>query len=165
MPLTVRSAQPRDLPLLPGIESSGETIFAAAGIVFRPGPTVIEQMKDDAQILVLGDPPIGFAALSRLDGRHYLEQISVHASRTGQGFGRVLLQAVIDEAAGDLTLITFRDIPWNGPWYATFGFTELPGHQWGPRLRARWQAEIDFGLHELGPRLIMHRRQDTGPAS
>jgi hypothetical protein len=35
------------------------------------------------------------------------------------------------------------------------GFTELPAAQWGPQLRAEWEAEIDAGLHELGPRLVM----------
>jgi GNAT superfamily N-acetyltransferase len=128
VPLAVRAAQPRDLPLLPEIGSSSDTVFVTVGIVFTPGPTVIEQ-------------------------------ISVHASLIGQGLGRLLLQAAVDEAAGDLILITFRDVPWNGPWYARFGFTELPEQQWGPQLRAHWQAEIDARLHDLGPRLVMYRRR------
>jgi GNAT superfamily N-acetyltransferase len=160
MPLTVRTAQPRDLPLLPEIESSSDTVFATVGIEFTPGPTVIEQMGEDNRILVLGDPPLGFAALAQVDGRSHLEQISVHGSLIGQGFGRLLLQAAIDEAAGDLTLITFRDVPWNGPWYARFGFTELPEQRWGRQLRAHWQDEIDARLHDLGPRLVMHRQRD-----
>lgn len=155
----VRVAGTRDLPLLPSIEASGEALFGERGIVFQPGPTVIEQMGDDTRILVLGDPPIGFAAISDIDGRPYLEQISVHADHSGQGLGRHLLQAAIDTAGGELTLITFRDVPWNAPWYTEFGFTELAESEWGPRTRARWQAEIDAELHELGPRLIMRRRR------
>jgi hypothetical protein len=54
-----------------------------------------------------------------------------------------------------MTLVTFRDVPWNGPWYGKHGFTELAADRWGPQLRAEWQAEIDAGLHELGPRLVM----------
>ena len=32
----------------------------------------------------------------------------------------------------------------------------LPESEWGPQLRAHWQAEIDAGLPELGARLVMH---------
>jgi GNAT superfamily N-acetyltransferase len=157
MEMTIRAAEGRDLPLLPAIEASGDAMFAGRGIVFPPGPTVIEQLDGQARVLVLGDPPIGFAALSDLDGGPYLEQISIHAARAGQGLGRLLLQSALEEADGALTLLTFRDVPWNAPWYARFGFTELPQAAWGPHLRARWQAEIDAGLHELGPRLAMRR--------
>ena len=55
-----------------------------------------------------------------------------------------------------LTLITYRDVPWNGPWYLRHGFVELPESAWGPQLRAHWQAEVEAGLHDLGPRLVMH---------
>ena len=85
MNATVRVAETRDLPLLPPIEASGDALFGERGIVFQPGPTVIEQMGDDIRILVLGDPPIGFAEISDIDGRPYLEQISVHAEPTATG--------------------------------------------------------------------------------
>jgi hypothetical protein len=47
-------------------------------------------------------------------------------------------------------------VPWNGPWYLRHGFAELPRSAWGPQLRRHWQAEIDAGLHDLGPRLVLH---------
>jgi hypothetical protein len=55
-----------------------------------------------------------------------------------------------------LALLTFRDVAWNGPWYLRHGFVELLESAWGPRLRDHRQAEIDVGLHELGPRVVMH---------
>ncbi|ROO88197.1 hypothetical protein EDD29_5859 [Actinocorallia herbida] len=155
--MKARWAEARDLGVLPGIEASGDALFAEAGIVFEAGPTVIEQVAGTARVLVVGDPPLGFAALSDVDGLPYLEQISVAADRLGKGFGAVLLRAAIAESGDGLTLLTFRDVPWNGPWYRHFGFEELPPSAWGPRLREHWQAEIDAGLHELGPRLAMRR--------
>lgn len=162
----VRPARPGDLPGLPAIENSGGGMFAAIGIVFPPGPTVIEEMGDDAQILVAGDPPVGFAAVRRVDGAAHLEQISVRGDLTGRRIGTRLLDAVTaraaEEGAPGVSLLTFRDVPWNGPWYAAHGFAELPEERWGPGIRSRWDAEIEVGLHELGPRLVMWA--PVGPA-
>jgi hypothetical protein len=116
---------------------------------------VIEELiSHTAEILVIGDPPAGFAGLVRLDGRLHLEQISTNAAQGRRGIGTRLLRAVL--ARGEpVTLITFRDIPWNAPWHARLGFTELPAAHWGPELAAHWQTELDAGLERLGPRLVM----------
>lgn len=155
MDVRVHTARQSELPLLPAIERSGEVMFAEQGIGFPPGPMVIEELiSHGAEILVVGDPPVGFAGLVRLDGGLHLEQISVDAAHGRRGIGTRLLRAVL--ARGEpVTLITFRDLSWNAPWYARHGFTELPTRQWGPELSAHWQKEIDAGLHLLGPRIVM----------
>ncbi|HEU5159014.1 MAG TPA: hypothetical protein VFU43_18605 [Streptosporangiaceae bacterium] len=61
-----------------------------------------------------------------------------------------------DHGLPRITLTTFRDIPWNGPWYARRGFAELPRPEWGPQLRRQWQIEVDAGVH-LAPRIAMVR--------
>lgn len=156
MPFAVRRAEPRDLPLLPPIERTADEVFAPVGIVFPPGPTVIEGLLDGgAEIFVAGDPPVGFAAVVELDGGAHLEQIAVAAEHTGRGLGAPLLERVLAEAAGPVTLLTFRDVRWNAPWYARHGFTEFPEPAWGPGLRSHWRDEIESGLHALGPRLAM----------
>ncbi|QXJ25478.1 GNAT family N-acetyltransferase [Actinomadura graeca] len=156
----VRLAGPADFADLPAIEDSADPMFAPLGIVFPPGPTVVEQLTGtDAEILVAGDPPVGFAAVGRVDGAAHLEQISVRGDLVGRGIGVRLLKAVLDRAAAagspGVSLLTFRDVPWNGPWYARHGFAELPEERWGPGLRAHWDAEIEAGLHDLGPRVVM----------
>jgi len=155
--LTVRAAVPADLAALPAIELSGDAMFAELGIVFPPGPAAVETaIARSASIVVAGDPPVAFAAVITLDGHPHLEQISVRADQTRGGIGSLLLASVVRECGPGLTLLTFRDVPWNGPWYARQGFAELPGSEWGPELRRHWQAEIDAGLHDLGPRLVMY---------
>jgi hypothetical protein len=157
MTLTVRAASPADLPALPAIELSGDAMFAELGIVFPPGPaTVATAIAHGASIMVAGDPPVAFAAVITLDGHPHLEQISVRADQTRNGIGSLLLANVIRDYGPGLTLLTFRDVPWNGPWYLRHGFVELPRSAWGPDLRRHWQAEIDAGLHDLGPRLVMY---------
>ncbi|KAB2370765.1 GNAT family N-acetyltransferase [Actinomadura montaniterrae] len=160
MQYDVRPARPGDLAGLPAIEDSGDRLFGAIGIVFPPGPTIAEEMiAKGGGFLVAGDPPVGFAAVEEVDGATHLEQISVHADLVGRGIGARLLRAVLDGAARrgspGVSLLTFRDVPWNGPWYARHGFAELPEDRWGPGIRAYWDAEIAAGLHELGPRLVM----------
>jgi hypothetical protein len=151
--MEVRAAGPGDLPPLAGIEQSGDKLFATYGIVFPPGPMVIEALvAHGAAISVIGDPPVGFAGVISLDGHPHLEQISVQGDRTGAGIGSRLLEHV---AVPGMTLITFRDIPWNGPWYAGHGFAEYPEAAWGAQLAERWRAEVAAGLHVLGARLVM----------
>lgn len=153
---------PKDLAQLPAIELSCEAMFAEAGIIFPPGPATVQAaIAHGAEILVAGDPPIAFAAVIDLDGHPHLEQISVRADQGRKGTGTLLLTEVMRTSGPGLTLLTFRDVPWNGPWYQRHGFVEFPEPAWGPQLRAQWQAEIDAGLHELGPRLVMHFRAGT----
>jgi GNAT superfamily N-acetyltransferase len=135
---------------------TADTMFALHGIVFPPGQPTIEAAVDHgAEVFVVGEPPIAFAALVELDGHPHLEQISVHADHGRQGIGSMLLDEVVRRAGAGVTLLTFRDIPWNGPWYAGHGFVELPEEEFGPELRTHWQAEIDAGLHALGHRVAM----------
>ncbi|MEU6034913.1 MULTISPECIES: GNAT family N-acetyltransferase [Actinomadura] len=157
MDVMPRVAEPGDLAGLAAIEKSADALFAPLGIVFPPGPTVIEEMiEEDAEILVAGRPPVAFAAVRPLDGATYLEQIAVHAGHVRKGIGTRLLRAVLQRAgAPGVTLLTFRDVPWNAPWYARHGFAEFPQERWGSGLRAHWDAEVAAGLHELGPRVAM----------
>lgn len=157
MSLIVRDATSVDLAGLPAIELSGEPMFAERGIVFPAGPATVEvAIAQGAEIVVAGDPPIAFAAVINLDGHPHLEQISVQADQARRGAGNLLLSEVARRSGPGLTLITFRDVPWNGPWYKRHGFVEFPQSAWGPQVRAHWQAEIDAGLHDLGPRFVMH---------
>ncbi|GAA2144927.1 GNAT family N-acetyltransferase [Actinomadura napierensis] len=160
MEYDVRLARPDDLAGLPPIENSGDRLFQPIGIVFPPGPTIAEHMiEKGAEFLVAGDPPVGFAAVEEVDGATHLEQISVHADLVGRGIGTRLLRAVTERAAAHgspgVSLLTFRDVAWNGPWYARNGFADLPEERWGPGIRAYWDAEIEAGLHALGPRAVM----------
>ena len=157
MTVTVRAARPAELARLAAIEMTGEAMFAEYGIVFPPGPATIKAaIAHGADVLVAGDPPVAFAAIVDMDGHPHLEQISVRADQGRKGIGSVLLSEVVRRSGPGLTLITYRDVPWNGPWYLRHGFVELPEAAWGPQLRAHWQAEVDGGLHDLGPRLVMH---------
>lgn len=92
----------------------------------------------------------------------HLDQIAVRPSAQGQGVGRMLLRAAMGAAlhrgAGELTLMTYADMPWNGPWYASQGFVEVtpdshPG-LWAGLERFR-DIEAGLGLAAAGRRIAM----------
>jgi hypothetical protein len=59
-----------------------------------------------------------------------------------------------------VTLTTFRDVPWNGPWYARLGFRELGEHEWTPAIRELRDEEHRNGLDkEL--RIVMRREHKS----
>ncbi len=104
---------------------------------------------------------VGFALLERVDeGEIRLEELDVDPEHGRQGIGRALVEAAVDRArergADRLTLSTFRDVPWNGPFYARCGFVTLPPERWTPGHRALRAAEAARGL-DVGRRVIMAR--------
>ena len=130
----IRQARPDELAGLPEIEAAADAMFAASGIGPLPGPATGEELAVALVILVAGDPPVGFCRIDQVaapghgpPGAH-LEQLSVHPDHARRGVGRALLRAACSWAAAqgfpELTLATYRDVPWNGPFYASEGFTE-----------------------------------------
>lgn len=155
----IRPARPEDLPQLVAVEAAADRVFADVGVGPLPSPATIAAFADARAILVAGDPPVGFARMEEVDGSAHLEQLSVHPDHARRGIGARLLAAACEWAWANghaaVTLITFADIPWNGPFYARHGFTPLTNLS--PGLRALRQHEQAVGLDALGTRLVMRR--------
>ena len=84
----MRVAADAELAALPAIELSGEPMFAELGIVFPPGPSTVEAaIAYGAEILVAGDPPVGFAAVINLDGHPHRDRSRCEPTRRGTGSG------------------------------------------------------------------------------
>jgi len=83
-----------------------------------------------AWVAAEGDGPVAYLLAAEVDGCLHVEQVSVDPARAGRGIGAALIDHVAGIARADgrpaLTLTTFRDIPWNAPYYARLGFAELP---------------------------------------
>lgn len=156
----VRWATAGELPGLVEVELAADGLFAGVGITFPPGTTMVEEAGDPGTVLVEGEPPRGFAMVGLVDGNVHLDQLAVHPGHMRQGIGARLLAAVCDHAdavgAPGVTLTTFRDVPWNAPWYARHGFETLSPQDQGPELRALVRHEREIGL-EVAPRVVMRR--------
>jgi hypothetical protein len=55
-----------------------------------------------------------------------------------------------------VTLTTFRDLPWNMPFYARLGFAVVPRHDLSPALRCVVEDEDRRGL-DASRRVVMRR--------
>jgi GNAT superfamily N-acetyltransferase len=103
---------------------------------------------------------VGFALAELLDGALHLEQLSVLPEYGRRGFGSALVEHVC-AVAGDrglpaVTLSTFRDVPFNGPFYARLGFAALDESKLTPGLRACRDSETANGLDPT-TRVMMRR--------
>ncbi len=134
-------------------------LFDRIGILLGASVSVADRGESPLAAFVAGDPPVGFAWLTLVCGQAHLEQISVLPEHGRRGIGRALLEAAATWAAGAryerLTLCTFRDVPWNGPFYRSAGFVELDEREWCPELHEIRDAERSNGLDEFGIRLVM----------
>jgi GNAT superfamily N-acetyltransferase len=77
-----------------------------------------------------------------------------------RGLGGRLLEAVCDWARAHgypaVTLSTFRDVPWNGPFYRRHGFRDLRPAEWTPGMQAIREKEARHGLR-VEARVFMRR--------
>lgn len=155
----IRLATGSDLPQLAEIEERADTVFRVAGIQLPELPTPDYPASPGQTIFVAGSPPVGFAAVHDVDGAAYLATLAVLPSEMRTGIGSRLLEHACDWARAQgypaITLTTFRDVPWNAPFYAKRGFAEVLDPTPGlAALRARERA---LGLDDAGPRLVMRR--------
>ncbi len=81
----------------------------------------------------------------------YIDELSVGADYQGQGIGTSLLAHCINDAKrqsfGSLFLTTYRDIAWNGPFYARHGFEISPAETQPGWLRDIVSREIAAGAN------------------
>jgi GNAT superfamily N-acetyltransferase len=164
----IRYARADDLAVLPAIERAAAALFrstpyAALSDDADENPISAEIDLNHEYVWVAVDQqdlPIAFAIVHLLDESVHLHELDVHPRYARRGLGRRLIEAVADWArergATALTLTTFGDVPWNGPYYARLGFRTLDAAKLNPALQAVRQGEADAGL-PMAQRICMQR--------
>lgn len=155
-PYTIRFANLNDLAMLPEIERAASALFrtTAYAVLANADPVSKNVDLDHDLVWVLvgrDDRPVGFAISHRLGrARVHLHELDVHPEHARQGLGRRLIETVANWArahgAEALTLTTFSDVPWNGPYYERLGFRKLEQTELDPALQRIMEAEIAAGL-------------------
>lgn len=159
--MRLRSLRAEDVPRLVAVEAAARARYAAHGGPlawvagapaiaperFAVGETVVAETADGAIC--------GYALSQPLDGHFYLANIAVAPDAGGRGIGRALV-AETERRAGELrlpgvALATFRDPPWNGPWFRRLGYGPIAPERIGPGLRAildRHASYLDAATRE-----------------
>jgi len=166
-PYRITTARPEDLTRLPSIELAAARLLAGRApesvLNETTSPEVLENARREGHLWVAlaGDVAVGFAHVELIDrnGVH-LEEIDVHPEHGRRGLGTMLVLQVCHWAAssgyGLVTLTTFRDVPWNMPFYARLGFGVVPPDQLSLALRAVVEDETRRGL-DPSRRVVMAR--------
>lgn len=164
----IRLAHADDLLMMQDIERAAGQAFRSLGMdsVAEDEPLTVEELHayaagGRAWVFVDGlDYPVAYLLADVVDGNGHVEQVSVHPDHAHQGLGRELLHAarVWTRGHGMLrqTLCTFRDVPWNAPYYRRLGFEVLDAGSWGQELAHLMEHEAELGLTRW-PRVAMWR--------
>jgi predicted N-acetyltransferase YhbS len=168
---TIRQARVEELPLLQEIERASGELFAEIGLnrVAEDEPLPLDFLRDQQRLGLVwvaadaSDRPVGSAATRELDGALHIEEIAVHPAHGRRGLGKRLIETLCDWARGQgypaITLSTFRDVPWNAPYYARIGFRVLEESETSEGLSALLNQE-EQAWHPLA-RVCMRRDLST----
>jgi GNAT superfamily N-acetyltransferase len=151
-------ATPEDVLLLPRIEREACALFRQVPVIAEL-PLYLTPARDfDAAqregtlwvARLAAGGPVGFALAEWLGDERHLEEMDVLPEHGRRGLGTALARRVCDWAVADggssLTLCTFRDVPWNAPFYERLGFRRLAPAELTPALRQRMDEEAERGL-------------------
>ena len=162
-----RRGAPRANPLRQDSDNAVSQIFADIGMqdVADDGAHETELLAGyiaggRAWVAEAGGRVCGYALADEYDGTAHLEQVTIYPDCAGRGIGGKLVDAVADwgRARGSdaLTLLTFADVPWNGPYYRRLGFVVVPDEELDPELAALRRHEAELGL-DVSIRCAMRR--------
>ena len=172
---SVVAARASDVPRLPMIELAAATLLAgqapAAVLAETTSLAQLELARRHGRLWVAlcEGQPVGFAHVELIEpGVAHLQEIDVMPAHGRRGLGRALVTAVCGWAAAHkyraVTLTTFRDVPWNMPFYARLGFVEVLPHELTPALRSLLDKEAQAGLAPER-RVAMQQRVGVSSAS
>ncbi len=167
MAVTIRAVLAEEIALIPTIEREAANRFREVGLAAIADGEVSSEpfirsilLKGVALGAVADGSLVGFVLAGVLDDALHVYELSVVPAFGGRGVGSGLLAAV-EAAARTLglaavTLSTFGDIPWNGPFYTGRGFNPVDRDEWGPAFHMLHTVEQVSGL-PLERRVFMRK--------
>jgi GNAT superfamily N-acetyltransferase len=148
----IREVRPGEFAQLREIELQADKMFEEVGIGPFQNSDAQNHLDVAALVLAAEEPPVGFICVEVVEGIAHIWQLAVLPGSQGRGLGSALIAAVcgwaISEGIPAVTLTTYRDIPWNGPFYRRRGFQ--PIEHLSPGLTAIRNHERDVGDDDFG---------------
>jgi GNAT superfamily N-acetyltransferase len=166
----IRGGRATDVARLCEIELAGSTLFAAYGMVNDElrGPMTPDDVAGLERRIAAGrlwvalveEAVAAYIAVGEVDDNAHLLQVTVDPAFGRRRIGERLIEYAAGVARADgfrqMTLTTYRDVPWNGPYYEALGFRAIPVDTLTSAMRAIRDHEGDLGLDEW-PRIAMVR--------
>jgi GNAT superfamily N-acetyltransferase len=171
MPATVRgirNARIGEVETLGRIEDRASMLFEDTEIAkYLNGeiydPSELEKLIEQGRVFVAcfeDDVAVGFVILTELGGNAHIDELDVLPAFGHRGIGKALLEYACgwarDSGFSAVTLSTFRDIPWNAPFYSRYGFRVLEAAELTLEMLRLRSDESSRGL-PLEKRVIMLR--------
>lgn len=155
---SLRLARPADAEAMPAIERAAAELFAHdPGLEgFDPDDTwevpALRRFIGKGHCLVahVGEVMAGFLVTEPFSRELHIWEMDVLPAYQRRGIGAGLVRAAQIDARNcgfrALTLTTFRDLPWNAPFYMRLGFEEVIALDAHLRLAGELANEADDGL-------------------
>jgi GNAT superfamily N-acetyltransferase len=162
---SIREANQDDYSALPLIEQAASTLFLETGYKdLASGPNVSEHIDaaDRVWVTEVDDRVVAFALAKIFDDVAHIHEIDVHPQHARRGLGRALITHIARwsriHGIKSLTLTTFNDVPWNGPYYARLGFVIVDPSLGNAHLNSILEAEAALGWpmeHRVAMQLML----------
>jgi len=152
----IRPARRDELELLLEIEREAGRAFADIGMpeIAEDDPGTVDDVAGAWVAVDEHDRPVAYLVNSVVDGCAHVDQVTVAPSHARRGLGAALIDHLAAvSGAPALTLTTFRDVPWNTPYYERLGFRVFEP---GPELAGLMREEAERIPGEA-PRVAMRR--------
>ncbi|MEM6475167.1 MAG: GNAT family N-acetyltransferase [Pseudomonadota bacterium] len=155
---SLRLARKDDAQAFHEIEEDAAVLFQSEplldGIPIPPSTSADDHAKAIAKgrslAAVIGGQVVGFAAAAPVGRELHLNELSVARDHQQRGIGAALLRALQIDARNSgfraITLSTFREVPWNAPFYARHGFVEVVNLEEHPHLAEALAGAVELGI-------------------
>jgi GNAT superfamily N-acetyltransferase len=156
--MNIRKACAEDAAALPDIERSAGKAFLSLPDLAWIADDDVQSVERHLELIANGyawvavekDTLAGFLSAEAAGDALHVWELAVHADFQGRGMGRALMEHAMEAAEADrfqaVTLTTFRDVPWNEPFYRKLGFQTLSGLAIPERLQNILDEEVARGL-------------------
>lgn len=92
----------------------------------------------------------GFVSTHLYPEALYIRELDVLVEYGRRGLGRALIGRAVERALelglSGVFLRTFREVPWNAPYYARLGFAEVAEADWTDSMHSILEVEEQWGL-------------------
>jgi GNAT superfamily N-acetyltransferase len=157
--LIIRKCRIDEVDFLAEIEKEASKLFSDYGLEAGAlaDATLKEEFVQAAEqgllwVAVISGKIIGFALVLIIEGQPLLAELDVLPQFGKRGIGTKLLNEVISWAKfkkySIITLTTFKNIPWNYPFYKKMGFMVLPENLYTSGINKLVEHEHSRGLYQ-----------------